>query len=102
MAPRFAMRERALEIPRVEKVWETLTRYHGVDWVGICFSMVSTHFLSKKRKSGFLLGMMGNIAFVVFGVLAESAANVVANGIYFVLNARGFFKWKANPPKNQE
>ncbi|HUS36288.1 MAG TPA: nicotinamide mononucleotide transporter [Verrucomicrobiae bacterium] len=86
----------------MEKVWEALARYHGVDWVGICFSMLSTHYLAKKRKHGFLLGMAGNIAFVVFGVLAESAANVVANGIYFFLNARGFFKWKAKPPKNQE
>jgi hypothetical protein len=102
VATRFAIAALPRESPRVEKFWESLTRYHGVDWVGICFSMLSTHFLAKKRKTGFLLGLTGNIAFVVFGVLAESAANVVANGIYFVLNARGFLKWKARPPKNQE
>jgi hypothetical protein len=42
--------------------------------------------------------MAGNLAFVAFGVMAESAANVVANGGYFVLNARGWWKWKEDPP----
>jgi nicotinamide riboside transporter PnuC len=78
---------------------ESLWRYHGVDWVGICFSMLSTYYLGKKRKRGFILGMIGNVAFVVFGVMAGSAANVVANGTYLILNARGWWKWKEEPPQ---
>jgi nicotinamide riboside transporter PnuC len=77
---------------------ESLWRYYGVDWVGILFSMLSTFYLGKKRKRGFLIGMAGNLAFMAFGVMAQSAANIVANGIYFLLNARGWWKWKEEPP----
>jgi hypothetical protein len=86
---------------RVDGIWETLTRYHGLDWVGIVFSMVSTNCLAKKRKRGFLLGMTGNVAFVGFGLLAQSAASVIANAAYLILNARGWWKWKENPPKEE-
>ena len=77
---------------------ESLWKYSGVDWIGIMFSMLSTYYLGKKRKRGFLIGMLGNLAFVVFGFMAGSIANVVANGCYFVLNARGWWKWKEEPP----
>lgn len=82
----------------MDQWWYSLTKYYGLDWVGITFSMFSTHFLAKKRKRGFLIGMIGNLAFVGFGIIAQSAANVLANSIYFVLNARGWLNWKADPP----
>ncbi len=81
---------------------ESLWRYHGIDWLGIIFSMLSTYYLGKKRKRGFLLGIVGNIAFVAFGVMAESAANVVANGSYLILNSRGWWKWHKKPPTEKE
>jgi nicotinamide riboside transporter PnuC len=85
-------------VPGMESLW----KYYGVDWLGITFSMLSTYYLGKKRKRGFLIGMGGNLAFMAFGVLASSAANVVANGIYFFLNARGWWKWKEEPPLASE
>jgi nicotinamide riboside transporter PnuC len=85
----------------MEGLWDSLTKYYGIDWLGITFSMFSTHCLGKKQKRGFAIGMMGNLAFVVFGVLAHSAANVLANGVYFFLNARGWWKWKEDPPKEE-
>ena len=82
----------------MEVLWSSLTKYYGLDWIGALFSMLATHYLSKKRKRGFAVGMVGNLAFVAFGLVAQSAANVVANGTYFVLNARGWLTWKADPP----
>ena len=64
--------------------------------------MLSTYYLGKKKKRGFIIGMFGNIAFVVFGVMAGSVANVVANGSYFFLNARGWWKWKEEPPQKDD
>jgi hypothetical protein len=81
---------------------ESLWRYYGVDWVGIIFSMLSTYYLGQKCKRGFVLGIFGNLAFVGFGVMAGSAANVVANSVYLILNSRGWWKWKEKPPKGQE
>ena len=82
----------------VERLW----RYHGIDWLGIIFSMLSTHYLGRKRKRGFLFGIVGNLAFVAFGIMAESAANVVATSTYLILNSRGWWKWKERPPLEKE
>jgi hypothetical protein len=79
-----------------------LWRYHGIDWAGIIFSMLSTYYLGKKRKFGFLLGIVGNLAFVAFGVMAESRANIAANSIYLFLNLRGWWKCKKKPPRSPE
>lgn len=76
---------------------ETLWKYYGLDWIGISFSMLATYYLANKRKRGFLIAMIGNLAFVGFGILAQSAANVLANGMYFLLNARGWLNWRAHP-----
>ena len=81
---------------------ESLWRYYGIDWVGIIFSMLSTYYLGRKRKRGFMLGIAGNLAFVGFGIMAESAANVVANSAYLFLNGRGWWKWKKRPPQEKE
>jgi hypothetical protein len=77
---------------------ESLWKYYGIDWIGIMFSMLATYYLGQKRKRGFLIGMLGNVAFIGFGIMAQSAANVVANGTYFLLNVRGWIRWKKEPP----
>lgn len=71
-----------------------LLRYQGSDWVGMVFAFISLYYLGKGRKLGFLLAIFGNISWVIFGMMTESVANILANCIYIVLNVVGWRRWK--------
>ena len=71
-----------------------LWQYKGVDWLGMIFAALSLVYLGRHRKIGFLLGLACNISWLFFGVMTESAANIVANVLYMGFNIRGWFRWK--------
>ena len=71
-----------------------LVKYKGVDWVGMVFAMLSLFYLGKHRKRGFVLGLLCNVCWMVFGVMTESAGNIVANLAYAVFNVRGWRQWE--------
>ena len=74
-------------------MWEIITKYYGIDWTAMVLNAVSIYLLGKKRKLGFFLGVLANIAWIVFAVLAHSVATVVACSIFVFLNARGWWSW---------
>jgi nicotinamide riboside transporter PnuC len=82
-----------------------LFRYYGSDWVGMVFGLISTYYLAKERKRGFLFGVVGGLGWIAFGVLTQSVAGVLANAIFILFNCRGFWRWKEKqqeerPPPN--
>ena len=58
------------------------------------FGLISTYYLAKHRKRGFLFGIIGGIGWIVFGFLTQSIAGILANATFIILNCRGFFRWK--------
>jgi nicotinamide mononucleotide transporter PnuC len=72
-------------------------KYYGIDWIGTILAAVSIYFLSKKKKSGFIIGAISNLAWIVFGVLSESVGNIVACVIYITFNIYGWFQWSKKP-----
>jgi len=56
-------------------------------------TVLSLYLLGQKSKSGFLFGFGANLCWGIFGVMAGSVANVVANIIFFILNVRGWINW---------
>ena len=73
---------------------EWIVRYKGVDWLGMIFAMLSLFYLAKHRKRGFLLGLLCNLCWMVFGVMTESAGNIIANLAYAMFNIHGWRKWR--------
>lgn len=71
-----------------------LLKYHGVDFVGMGLSFASLWQLSRKRRSGFLLGALANAAWLGFGFLSESAATVYANVLFGLMNLYAWSRWK--------
>jgi len=65
------------------------------------FGLVSTYYLAKERKRGFLFGVAGGLGWIAFGVLTQSVAGVLANAIFIVLNCRGFWRWKEKHEEEQ-
>lgn len=73
-------------------------RYYGVDWLAMASTFLSLWLLGEGRRSGFLLGMVAAGFWFSFGVLAGSLANPIANTLFFVLNVRGYRRWRAVEP----
>ena len=85
-------------------VWEAVFRYYGIDWLALALNATAIYLLGKKRKAGFSLGVVANVAWVVFAVLAHSVATVVACTIFVVLNLQGWWNWSRDqaPVKRAE
>jgi nicotinamide riboside transporter PnuC len=74
-------------------IWETVFRYYGIDWIALALNATAIYLLGKKSKAGFAFGVVANIAWIVFAVLAHSLATVVACSIFVILNAKGWWSW---------
>ena len=74
-------------------MWETIVKYYGIDWIALVLNATALYLLGKKRISGFALGVGANMAWIVFGILANSMATVVACSIFIALNVKGWWNW---------
>lgn len=79
-------------------MWDTLTRYYGIDWIGGAASLASIYCLGNHSRFGFVLGIFAAILWVVVNILAVSVAGVLLNVVLLALFARGYWKWSANAP----
>ena len=73
---------------------EILLKYHGIDWIAIIMTFLTLYYLGEKRRFGFVFGILASIAWLIFGILVDSIANIVANVIFIALNLRGYLNWK--------
>jgi hypothetical protein len=72
---------------------ELIFGYFGVDWAAMALTCPSLHCFGTKKRAGFVFGMLSNVAWFSFGVMAASLANPVANIVFFSLNLRGYLRW---------
>lgn len=70
-----------------------LLEYHGVDWVATFFNVLALYLIGKKKKIGFVMGFLATIGWMVFGIIAESAATIMANIMFLALNVKGYLEW---------
>ena len=82
-------------------MWDIITKYYGIDWTAMVLNALAIYLLGKKQKLGFFLGVLANIAWIVFAILAHSVATVVACSIFGFLNARGWWSWTKEQAPNQ-
>jgi nicotinamide riboside transporter PnuC len=78
---------------------ESLLKFKGTDWIGMIFGIMSTFFLAKERRIGFIFAAICGCGWLAFGILTESAASVVSNLFLIGFNCHGWWRWKQ---KNKE
>ncbi|NBV42081.1 hypothetical protein EBR96_04855 [bacterium] len=74
---------------------EHLMRYWALDWIGMSFTFLSMHYVGERKPIGFAMGMIGNVFWVIFGLLAQSWGVVIGNIVLFGLNFKGHRRWKS-------
>jgi len=53
------------------------------------------YLLGQKKKLGFILGSISGVLWVAYTVITGNAIGlVIVCSVTFVLNGRGFFKWR--------
>ncbi len=78
----------------IEEIVPAITKYYGADWGGMICSALCVYLLGKKKKEGFLVGIVANCSWMAFGIMAGSIANIVANIGFIILNGKGYLNWK--------
>ena len=68
-------------------------QYYGIDWVAMVFTFWAIYLIGNKNRTGFVIMILGNAAWVVVGVLTDSLAMIIANGAFIAVNARAWLKW---------
>lgn len=79
---------------------ELLTKYYGIDWITILSSFLFMYYIGNKKRRGFIFGFIGSVAGLIFSIMVQSIANIIASSIFIILNIRGYLLW--NKTKKSE
>ncbi|QDT36295.1 nicotinamide mononucleotide transporter [Stratiformator vulcanicus] len=70
-----------------------LFQYYGVDHAAMILCFVAMWLIGNKNPSGFVVFMLGNACWTVFGVMTASVGVIIGNVGFILLNARGLWQW---------
>lgn len=71
-----------------------ILKFYGTDWAAMFFTFLQLYLLGNKNPLGFGFGLLANVCWTAFGLLAGSIANPLANVIFFGLNIKGLLNWR--------
>ena len=71
-----------------------------IDWLGMGLTLAGSLSVIRKKRFGFLLMLLGCLAWIGFGIIVESMAVIVTNIVFSGVNAFGYYKWKKDDEKN--
>ena len=75
-------------------LWQSLSNYYLLDWVGMLTSFWSVYLLGNKNPHGFIVFMFSNVCWAGVGLMTDSSALYLGNLIFFFLNLQGLLKWR--------
>jgi hypothetical protein len=73
---------------------ELLFKYYGIDWTAIFTMFLFMYYIGSKKRFAFIFGIISSAAWVIFAIMAQSVASIIANSVMILLNIRGYFYWK--------
>ena len=69
------------------------TPLFGLDWGAMIFSLLALYLIGRRNRFGFLSFIAANVCWLSIGWLTMSLAIMVGNGIFLILNLRGYRNW---------
>ena len=68
-------------------------QFYGIDWLATACGLAGVYLLGNKSKFGFILFMLASLSWVTFGIMTGSIAIILGSSIFFLMHARGFWRW---------
>jgi nicotinamide riboside transporter PnuC len=81
---------------------DLVLKYYGVDWLEMIMSFLFVYYIGNKKRYGFIFGIVANLAWMTFGFMTGSIANIIANFVFIAPNLRGYIKWGNAKPTDKE
>ena len=71
-------------------------QYYGTDWIATIGTIIYLYMIGNKQRAGFLVGIVSNIFWFIFGLIANSFPNLLAQVLFIWLNIRAYRKWSSD------
>lgn len=66
------------------------------------FELVAIYLVGIKKKSGFILGILGNILWIYFVFATKGSFGLlIVSPAAFALNIKGFLRWRRDEKKQE-
>ena len=78
----------------IDLIQTSLFQYYGCDWIGAAFLIVYLYLIGEKKRFGFILGILSAFAWMVYGYLTQSVANILINLLTVIIFIQNYRKWK--------
>ncbi len=67
-----------------------------MDWCGTAFILLGLWLIGSKKRTGFILSIIGCVFWAIFGLHKGIPSITIVNIIFIFVNARGWFLWDRN------
>ena len=64
-----------------------------LSWLAMVCTLISAYLLAKKMKSGWVLGIIGCVIWIVYSITTTQPALALTNVVILGIDAYGFYKW---------
>ena len=72
--------------------------YYGLDWAAAVFMFLSMHRLGSQHKDGFVFAALASVCWIIFNIIAESGAGILANAVIAAMALRSLLIWNKTHP----
>lgn len=70
-------------------------KYYGLDWIAMAASLLAVYLIGNKNRMGFASYIIANVVWIYLGIFKMQSLGIsVGNVFFFMMNLRGFLKWK--------
>lgn len=74
---------------------DLVTNYYGIDWLLFLFIAIFTLAIGERKRWGWLFAIAGSICGITLGIMMQSAASILMNAVFVVMNLINYIKWKS-------
>jgi hypothetical protein len=68
-----------------------------MDWCGTVFILAGLWLIGGKKRTGFLISIVGCVFWAGFGLRTGIPSIIFVNIVFVFVNARGWFLWAEGP-----